>query len=391
MNTLERSIIELVKSGIDGSKAVISEDVDWEKLIQICKTHKLVPLVYYGIINSDIKVSNSLLNDLKSMVFRNVVVDQRQLLELSQLQKQFDNYNIDYMPLKGILLKYLYPRTEMRPMGDGDILIKMSQRQKVKEIMLEMGYEEGKETYHELVFKKPNIYVELHKCLIPSYNKDYYSYYGDGWKLARKINQSSSCYSMSDEDQLIFLFTHFAKHYRDGGISVLHLIDIWVYLNSKNISNDYVIQELSKLQLDRFYNNILSTLEVWFNNGDETKITEFITNRMFNNGCWGTQDTNYIATAVKTTKSSSVRGIKVKRIINVIFPSVAFMKFRYPVLQKCKYLLPVTWIMRWIETIILKPQNLKAAGKALNNTTEENVIAYQNELNYVGLDFNFEE
>lgn len=37
----------------------------------------------------------------------------------------FDAGGIDYMPLKGSILKDLYPRHEMRMMGDADILIRM--------------------------------------------------------------------------------------------------------------------------------------------------------------------------------------------------------------------------------------------------------------------------
>lgn len=46
----------------------------------------------------------------------------------------FDKNGIAYMPLKGILLKKLYPCPEMRVMGDLDILIKTEQYTKIKSI-----------------------------------------------------------------------------------------------------------------------------------------------------------------------------------------------------------------------------------------------------------------
>jgi len=52
--------------------------------------------------------------------------------------------------------------------------------------MADLGYEELYESDHELVWNHDLMRIELHKRLIPSYNKDYYQYYGDGWQLAKK-------------------------------------------------------------------------------------------------------------------------------------------------------------------------------------------------------------
>ncbi len=97
--------------------------------------------------------------------------------------------------------------------------------------MNRLGYLPGVESNHEYVWDKKNmLHVELHKMLIPSYNKDYYAYFGDGWRLAKKYDGSE--FKMSDEDTFVYIFTHFAKHYRDAGIGIRHITDIYVYLKS---------------------------------------------------------------------------------------------------------------------------------------------------------------
>ena len=203
-----------------------------------------------------------------------------------QLLKAFEENGIDHMPLKGTLLKPLYPKSELRCMSDADILIKPEQYEAIRSIMLKLGYTEGLESDHEYIWKKENFFTaELHKRLIPSYNKDYYEYYGDGWQLGKIVN--GYCYAMTDEDQLIYLFTHFAKHYRDSGIGIRHLIDLEIYLKKKpELDFAYIDRELQKLQLDVFYGNVLKTLKAWFEGGDEDEVTDFVTERIFGSGSY---------------------------------------------------------------------------------------------------------
>ena len=387
---MERAVIALVKSAIDGSRADISEDVLPNELLQYGNRHKLIPLLYYGAVNSGIDLGE-MCASFENAVLSNIVIDQQQQLALADLQKTFDAHAIEYMPLKGVLLKPLYPKTEMRPMGDSDILIRMSQRGAAHAVMLEQGYTFEKESAHELVYKKGKIRVELHKCLIPPYNKDYYAYYGDGWKLARKSDGSETRYEMRDDDQLVYLFTHFAKHYRDGGIGVLHMVDFFVYMRAKTIDYTYVREELVKLKLADFYDNIHATVNAWFSDGPESEMTDFITHRMFANGDWGTETTKAMAEAVKTSKATSVKGIGRKRVLHVLFPSREQLQYRYPILKKHSYLLPMVWIARGGEVLLFKRDRLHSRALTLRRTTAENVSAYQSELNYVGLDFNFKE
>lgn len=387
---MERAVIALVRSAIDGSRADISENVLPSELLQYGKRYKLIPLLYYGAVNSGIDLGETCAS-FENALLANIVLDQQQQHALADLQKAFDAHAIEHMPLKGVLLKCLYPKTEMRPMGDNDILIRMEQREAAHAVMLGQGYAFAKESAHELVYNKGKIRVELHKCLIPPYNKDYFAYYGDGWKLAKRSNGSQTRYEMCDEDQLVYLFTHFAKHYRDGGIGVLHMVDFFVFLRAKTIDHAYVRAELVKLELANFYDNIMATVDAWFSDGPESEMTDFITHRMFANGDWGTETARAMAEAVKTSKATSVKGIGGKRVLHVLFPRREQLQYRYPILKKHPYFLPMVWIARGGEVLLFKRDRLHSRAQTLRRTTAENVSAYQSELNYVGLDFNFKE
>lgn len=384
------SIIVLIKSAIDGSKAKVQENIDWKEVYKYAKKQSLIPLIYYGIIESDISIPENVQKNFDNCLLSHILVDQNQQFELAKIYKSFNDNLIEHMPIKGAVIRPLYPKSEMRPMGDADILIRVSEKDKVAKIMQELGYVAEKESPHEYVFIKGKICIEIHKCLIPPYSKDYYAYYGDGWQFAKRIDAGPR-YEMSTEDHFVYLITHFAKHYRAGGIGVLHMVDFWIYMSKFQLDMDYIKQELDKLSLGRFFDNVMQTINVWFNGAEHNEMTEFITTSIFNNEIWGTHETHSMASAVKASKASSVKGIKFKRAKRIIFPNLSSMKYAYPVLQKCPFLLPFVWVWRWFDVLLFKRSKLKHRLDEINNTNEQAVLTYQQAINYVGLDFNYKE
>jgi len=389
MNHTLLFILSLVKSAIDGSGAVKPANVAYEDVYRIAKEYKLLPLIYAGVANSGLYFPEEIQQKIDKDLLQNFMYDGVQQAVLSEIQELLEHGGFSYMPVKGILLKKLYPSPELRPMGDGDILIRFAEYEKIAAHIQAQGYVFRCESAHEYIYNKKGVCIELHKHLIPPYNKDYHEYYGDGWQLAQQ--DGGMRYKMSDNDHYIYLFTHFSKHYRDGGVGPIHLVDLWVLACKAELDFTYISAELKKLQLDEFHKNVLSTLDVWFRNGKCSEITDFITNRVFQNGNFGTLQTRSVASATKTAKATSSQGIAVKKGMRVLFPSAEEMQYRYPVLKKHKWLLPVCWVRRFFATLFFKRDRFKTRLAETKYATSKNVQDYRDELNYVGLDFNFKE
>lgn len=395
MNTdYHQTIISLIKSAIKSESVNPPDNINWGKVLGISENHQMTPIIYYGIHNSNINLSGDIKNKFKQSTYSSTALNEQQNYAISDLFKEFSYNNIDYMPLKGMLLKQLYPNPEMRVMSDIDILIKIEQYDIISKIMKNLGYNEITESDHEFVWRKPPmIVIELHKRLIPSYNKDYYAYFGDGWQLAERSEYEDNRYEMSAEDKLIYIFTHFAKHYRDGGIGIKHLIDIWVYKNNyQNLDERYIKEELTKLQLYEFYLNILTTIDVWFKGTPSNNITDLITYRIFDSGTYGTHENKVIASAIKDSKANdSAVKTRRKKIIKTIFLPYSSMCKRYTILKKIPLLLPIFWMVRIINVILFKRENIRRQKADMSIITNENIDKYHDELIHVGLDFNFKE
>ena len=388
MNGFQSGITALVKSALTGEKAEVSENFDWDNALNTAKKHQIVPLIYYGIMYSEIEAPKDIFAETENITYQCIAVNHNRLYELEKLYRAFEESGIEYMPLKGAVMKCHYPKPEMRTMGDADILIKPLQYEKIRVTMQGLGFREILESDHELVWDKKTIHIELHKRLIPSYNKDYYAYYGEGWSFARPENKSR--FKLSDEDTFIYIFTHYAKHYRDGGIGIRHITDLYVYLSAKpDLNKEYIEAELKKLNLLDFYNNTVHTLKVWLNDEKPDEMSDFISEKIFESGSYGTYKAHIMSGAVKASKSGG--NVRIKRVIRLIAPPYGHMRDKYPVLKKAPFLLPAMWIVRLTEILFKKRDGIDRQRKELSYISEGNINKYKHDLNYVGLDFNFKE
>lgn len=392
MTETQAYIIALIKSALTGKTVLPTATPDWDEIINISLKHQIFSMIYYGIFNSNAEIPSEKLAILESCVFKGLSVDQNQIYALNSIEKEFTANKIDYMPLKGSLLKYLYPKTDMRTMGDIDILIREEQYDRIAPIMQRLGYTFKAETTHDLEWNGRSAHIELHKSLIPPQNTDFYGYFGTGWSKAIKSADNPFCYALSDEEQLVYLFTHFVKHYRGSGIGIKHITDIWLFLSTHpNTDEKKVLKALKSMGLDVFYLNVTETLENWFNNKPANEMTEYITEYIFESGVFGVAKNGFIFNAAIRTNSSGVTDSKIRHIIALIFPSFSSMRLAYPVLKHYPILLPFVWVRRWLKGIFLKRNVFKREIKNLHYLNSEDINKQKKALDFVGLKYDFKE
>ena len=388
----QKALIVLIKSALTSQACALPKNFDLTEVFEIAKRHGVDVMAYYGALLCGVSKNTDPMREEIMRVYQGISISETQLTEIRRIMNAFEAHGIIHMPLKGVLLKKLYPCSEMRRMGDADILIDCAQYETIRSIMNELGYTEKYESDHEFAWKKKPVNIEFHKRLIPSYNKDYYQYYGDGWKLATLMDGCSFRYKMNACDEMVYLFTHFSKHYRDAGIGIRHIVDLWVYRkHNPHMDEQYVRRELQKLQLLEFYDNIMHTLSVWFEDCTGDEKTEFITQVIFSSGEYGRADYSTLSRALKSTKSGkSAQAVKQKHVLRALFPGYTEMSRRYKVLKKLPVLLPIMWVVR-IFGKLFKKEKVRHFITHRLDFDDNRVFEYQRSLNYVGLDFNFSE
>ncbi len=380
-------ILNLIRVAMDVACKNVPLSVDFEFLYELAKKHQIENLLFYGMEKCGIKGEGEKWDSFYNAVCKNIYISEIQQYESQRIFAAFEENGIEYMPLKGVLLKSIYEKADMRTMSDLDILIKEVEYLRISKVMRSLGYTEVRESDHELVWTNERfVCVELHKRLIPSYNKDYNAFFGDGWKFAHKSGESQ-LHRMNAEDEFVYIFTHFAKHYRDSGVGIKQLLDLWVYKEKNpNIDKEYVISCLKELNLDVFYANICSVLGVWMGCKEHTETTEKITDFIFDSGVYGTSQNMIMSGEIKDKSLEKKRG-RLCLLARKVFKPLAFMKKRYPVLKHIPILLPFMWFVRLFDALINKKERVSDLFIRLS---PKEIAQYKKELESVGLSYNFD-
>lgn len=386
MDITRQGIITLLKSAVTGKSYPLPEGFDLDEALKLIRRHHMHALCCEGALRCGVDRKSEAMRSLLGGYVSAVRISEGQLAELSRITAAFRERQIDYMLLKGSRMKHLYPKPELRGMGDADVLIRMEQYAAVRAVMQELGFREEGETDHELIWKSDKLFLELHKRLIPSYNKDYYAFYGDGWQLATRQENG---WVMEPEDEWVYLFAHFAKHYRDGGIGCRHVVDLWVFLRAHpELDEKKIRADLQQLQLWEFHENIRALIAYWFEDGAGSDKLEYLTEFIFASGSWGDMQTHTLSIAVRDSKRSRLQG-KLRYILRTAFPSVEILRGKYTVLKKRPWLLPLVWLWRPVYKLLFERDSLESKRRDLQAYDSEQVEQRRRLLNYVGLDYNF--
>lgn len=388
MDQQQKGILTLVRAAITGEPLPLSADFSMEEAFRQIRRHQIPGLAFEGAARCGVDKTHPVMQQLFRVYCMDLQHSQRQMDAVRTLCEAFEVQGIDHMLMKGCNLKLLYPKHELRRMGDADILIRDEQYPTVKKIVTDLGYQEEVGADHTYTWKSDSLYLELHKRPIPKESKDLYAYFGDGWSRTHLCRGHR--YGLMSEDEYIYVFVHYAKHYRLGGIGLRQMIDLWVYRRAHpDMDEVYIEKELDKLQLREFYRNTVRTLTAWFEDGAADETTELLGQFIFDSGSWGTYTNTVLSKGVKYR--SGKNNVQLRNMLRLLFPSAVSMEGRYRVLVRHRWLLPACWVMRWIDVLIHRQHNIKRRMQEKDILNEEDLSAFEKNMHAVGLAYHFDD
>ena len=150
-------------------------------------------------------------------------------MERAAILEKLEEAGIWYMPLKGSVLKDLYPRYGMRQMADNDILIDASRAEDVKSIMQSLGFttECFGMSNHDIYHKPPVSNFEIHTALFGlSHEEKIYVYYRDVNSRLIKDEGKRCGWHFTPEDFYVYITAHEYKHFSGGGTGLRSFLDV---------------------------------------------------------------------------------------------------------------------------------------------------------------------
>jgi hypothetical protein len=194
---------------------------------------------------------------------------------------------------------------------------------------------------------------------------------GQIWDKSHSISDSNE-YVMSCEDFYIYHIIHMAKHFKNGGIGLTHIMDI-VMMNKAytDLNKDSINSELKSLGLKVFENNLQLLTQYWFDNYTPTKdlkrTLELLGNYLFFGGAFGLKSQKEIIAIIERndTKPS---------LLKKVFPDRRTMIDYYGnSLKKFPFLLPFYWINLNLKRIFRGKKDLKNNIERIKNISDEQI------------------
>lgn len=301
---------------------------------------------------------------LNSTVFRS----EKMKFASDNVCKTLEEGKIPYIPLKGAVLKKLYPEEWMRSGVDTDILVHEKDLVTASRlIQSRLGYTQNNSSDHDVTLTPDgNILIELHFRLAEEDSKSPAAKILDRvWDYAQPAEENSFRYELSDPFFYFYHIAHMAKHVLQGGCGIRPFLDLHLLNSSSNYSDQATRKLLKDGSLLKFAECAEQLSRVWFSGAEHTEVTRMLQDYIVKGGMFGSRETRMLS-------NQQHHGGKKKHILRRIFIPHRDLAYTYPIIKKYRFLTPFCEICRLFSLMLGKKRKFRKAYLAdLNGVSAE--------------------
>lgn len=345
MNISQKLILQLIRyefTGLPVDENLISA-IDEEILESIYNISREQEVFY--IVADALSKLDLIKGDVREVFFNEQLagVCRNQLLEheLNSVSELFECNAIQHIPLKGSVLRNLYPKPEMRPSCDTDILIHKDDLDKAKELLCsKLSHEFQRNGSHDIAFvSDTGMELEIHFGLYEnaSEKKDILD---NVWDYALVEDGYEYRYRMMPEFFVFYHIFHMSKHFKNGGCGIRPFLDLWILKNNYPFDMNKLRVLTDTETLTKFSDVVFQTAFSWYGTQKMDDTANMLGEYIFNAGIYGNYE-NQVAVSVARN------GGKIKSFLSRVFKPNMILKIQFPILDKYPWLNPIFQLVRW--------------------------------------------
>lgn len=237
----------------------------------------------------------------------------------------------------------------MRTSSDIDVLVKEPQVEEAASVLVEkLNYRRGEKSTHDIsLLSGTGVHLELHYDMVEDNRAgNAREVLEKVWEYACPKEAGAYCHCLPEEVFYFYHIAHMAKHLEEGGCGVRTFVDLWILNHRIDFDPSARDLLLKKGGLKVFADAAERLAEVWFSGEKMDAMSAQLSAFILDGGAFGSMENSI---AVKQVQMGGAKKYAYRRI----FPPFEKMKFRYPVLERHPWLLPVYHVVRWI-TVLCK-------------------------------------
>lgn len=265
-----------------------------------------------------------------------------------------DAAGIRYIPLKGALIREVYPAPWMRTSCDLDLLLHEEDLDRaIAAIEAGLGsVKRSRRTYHDIsLYLDEEVHIELHFSLLenrPRMDRVLLR----AWDYASPVAEGACRYRPTNEFLLFHHLAHTAYHLTHGGCGVRPFLDLWLLDARLDCDETLLDSLLAEAGLLDFAVAARRLADAWFGAALHTDLTQRMADYILDGGVYGHLDNRV---AVSLSKKS--RG---RFVLSRLFPPYRVLREYYPALRRHTLLYPFFAVRRWCEVIFTRRRRRNA-------------------------------
>lgn len=377
--TTEQILFCLLRYEICGV-ALPAEDFSYDPdaLYRLAKHHDMAHLVADALSKNGILPENENLKNAFERAHMLAVYREIQMRAVMQkIREIFCREKIQFVPLKGEVIRSLYPEPWMRTSCDIDILIHEEDLKKAMQVLTAAGFiTDGKRDYHDISFFFGGVQLELHFHIRENIAQ-IDGLLSEVWENIEK--KSDMEFFETPEFYLFHHIAHMVYHFLSGGCGIKPFLDLWLLRKSGDYSDEKIMSLIRKCDLVPFYLSVNHLTDVWLEGKAHTELTRQMEFYILSGGVYGISENSNAVGAVR-------RKGKFRYLWSVAFPSLEMMRFLYPRLRKYPVLLPFYYAHRFFSKLFGKNRKrVRARWKSAMDQNLDQIQSAEALLQAVGL------
>lgn len=376
-STAVRMLTDILRASLTGSAAEIpvADGEVWQEILRISGEQKIAALVYQAVYSSEsfCAQDDAFKLQFRKAAYATVAAQSRRSAMFLTIYGELRRNGITPLVLKGHVCRELYPKPDMRPSADEDLLVRRSDFSRCHAILKENGFvpcgDGNPHSEREIGYLSADRQLKLEVSVMP---------FAPESAAGRNMN-SLLCgiydspvvhrvdgvriFSPGHTDHMMYLILHAFKHFIHSGVGIRQLCDIVMYTRAYGESIDWkrIGASLRKIRAERWFATVMVICEERlgldrltcgvpdsvFTGAEDT--AELIADIM-SGGIYGTADIQRTHSSGMTLAAveleSGAANARREMLAKTLFPSAAELEGRYGYLKKHPYLLPFAWCAR---------------------------------------------
>lgn len=230
MNSNERFLLNALAHELFSADSMpLDSTVDLQAVLMCAKNHSVSTLIYPEF-KGQSETHECEIASLRSMVLATAMCNEKLLNAQDEVIRLLKAEQIPCAVLKGTSLSVFYPHSELRALGDIDLLVPSDMQSQSGEILKNAGYYHSVgHSFHEC-YEKNDVHIELHQAVTEFPRNPKGQYASEYMKTALDsvvyATLDRLTFPMMDVSyQLVSLLTHMERHMLGGAIGLRQLCD----------------------------------------------------------------------------------------------------------------------------------------------------------------------